>query len=216
MLAKFSVKKPYTVLVGVILAIVLGVVSIMKMTTDLLPDMSFPYALIITTDVGASPEEIEKGVTAPIEASMATTSNIKSISSISYNSYSMVICEYEQTANMDSIVIEIQQSLDQLSSAWDDTVSSPIIMQINPDMLPIMTAAVGVEGMNAIEVSEYVENEIIPALESIEGVASASATGTIEEKILVTLNNEKINRLNEKIQNVINEQFEEPESEIQS
>lgn len=216
MLAKFSVKKPYTVLVGVILAIVLGVVSIMDMTTDLLPDMSFPYALIITTDIGASPEEIEKGVTAPIEASMATTSNIKSINSISYNSYSMVICEYEQTANMDSIVIEIQQSLDQLSSAWDDTVSSPIIMQIDPDMLPIMTAAVGVEGMDAITVSEYVENEIIPALESIEGVASASATGTVEEKILVTLNNEKINILNEKIQSVINEQFEEPEQEIEN
>lgn len=216
MLSKFSVKKPYTVLVGVILAIVLGVVSIMNMTTDLLPDMSFPYALIITADVGASPEEIEKGVTAPIEASMATTSNIKSINSISYNSYSMVICEYEQNANMDSIVIEIQQSLDQLSSMWDDTVSSPIIMQIDPDMLPIMTAAVGVEGMDAIEVSEYVENEIVPALESIEGVASASATGTVEEKILVTLNNEKIKALNEKIQGVINEQFEEPENEIQS
>lgn len=216
MLSKFSVKKPYTVLVGVILAIVLGVVSIMNMTTDLLPDMSFPYALIITTDVGASPEEIEKGVTAPIEASMATTSNIKSINSISYNSYSMVICEYEQNANMDSIVIEIQQSLDQLSSAWDDTVSSPIIMQIDPDMLPIMTAAVGVEGMSAIEVSEYVENEIIPALESIEGVASASATGTVEEKILVTLNNEKIEALNQKVQSVINEQFEEPENEIES
>lgn len=216
MLSKFSVKKPYTVLVGVILAIVLGVVSIMNMTTDLLPDMSFPYALIITTDVGASPEEIEKGVTAPIEASMATTSNIKSINSISYNSYSMVICEYEQNANMDSIVIEIQQSLDQLSGIWDDTVSSPIIMQINPDMLPVMTAAVGVEGMDAIEVSEYVENEIIPALESIEGVASASATGTVEEKILVTLNNEKIEALNQKIQNVINEQFEEPENEIES
>lgn len=216
MLSKFSVKKPYTVLVGVILAIVLGVVSIMNMTTDLLPDMSFPYALIITTDVGASPEEIEKGVTAPIEASMATTSNIKSINSISYNSYSMVICEYEQNANMDSIVIEIQQSLDQLSGIWDDTVSSPIIMQINPDMLPVMTAAVGVESMDAIEVSEYVENEIIPALESIEGVASASATGTVEEKILVTLNNEKIEALNQKIQNVINEQFEEPENEIES
>lgn len=216
MLSKFSVKKPYTVLVGVILAIVLGIVSIMKMTTDLLPDMSFPYALIITTDVGASPEEIEKGVTAPIEASMATTSNIKSINSISYNSYSMVICEYEQSANMDSIVIEIQQNLDQLKSGWDDTVSSPIIMQIDPDMLPIMTAAVGVEGMDSLEVSEYVENEIIPALESIEGVASASATGMIEERVVVTLNNEKIEALNQKVQSVINEQFVEPEKEIES
>ena len=128
----------------------------------------------------------------------------------------MVICEYEQVANMDSVVIEIQQNLDQLSGAWDDTVSAPIIMQIDPDMLPVMTAAVDVEGMDSIAVSEYVENELIPALESIEGVASASATGSIEEKVMVTLNTEKINALNEKIQNEINKQFEEPESEIQN
>ena len=72
MLSKYSVKRPYTVLVAVALVIVLGVVSLMKMTTDLLPDMSFQYALIITTDVGASPEKVETEVTAPIEIGRAT------------------------------------------------------------------------------------------------------------------------------------------------
>ena len=67
-----------------------GVVSLSKMTTDLLPDMSLQYAMIITTDMGASPEKVESEVTAPIESAMATTSNIKNISSISYNSYSIV------------------------------------------------------------------------------------------------------------------------------
>ena len=75
MISKFSVKRPYTVIVGVILVIVLGVVSFTRMTTDLLPDMNLPYALVITTDVGASPEEVEADVTAPVEASMATTSS---------------------------------------------------------------------------------------------------------------------------------------------
>ena len=73
MVSKYSVRKPYTVLVAVLLVIVLGVVSLMKMTTDLLPDMSFQYALVVTTDVGASPEQVERDVTAPIEAAMATT-----------------------------------------------------------------------------------------------------------------------------------------------
>ena len=109
MISKFSVKRPYTVIVGVILVIVLGVVSFTRMTTDLLPDMNLPYALVITTDVGASPEEVETDVTAPVEASMATTSSIKNVSSVSYDNYSMVILEYEQSANMDSILIEIQQ-----------------------------------------------------------------------------------------------------------
>ena len=70
MLSKYSVKRPYTVIVGVILVVVLGVVSFTRMTTDLLPDMNLPYALVITTDVGASPEEVESDVTAPIEPPM--------------------------------------------------------------------------------------------------------------------------------------------------
>ena len=92
-MSKLSVKKPYTVIVGVILVIVLGAVSLTKMTTDLLPDMSLPYALVITTDMGASPEKVESDVTAPVEASMATTSSIKNVSSASYDNYSMVILE---------------------------------------------------------------------------------------------------------------------------
>ena len=106
MFSKFSVKKPYTVLVCVVLVIVLGVVSFTKMTTDLLPDMSLPYVVVVTTDMGASPEEVEQDVTAPIEAAMATTSNIKNVSSTSNDSYSMVVLEYEQNTNMDSITVE--------------------------------------------------------------------------------------------------------------
>lgn len=214
MISKFSVKKPYTVWVGVVLVLVLGVVSVMKMTTDLLPNMNLPYALVITTNPGASPEEIEKGVTAPIEAAMATTSNIKNVSSVSSNSYSMVILEYEQSANMDSVVIEMQQKLDQLKSAWPDTVSSPIIMQLDPSMLPVMVASADVEGMDQIEISEYVDNELIPLLESIEGVASVSMTGAVEEHYEVTMNQSKINKLNSKIEEKIKEQFVEAEEEL--
>ena len=214
MIAKFSVKKPFTVLVAVILVMVLGVVSLSKMTTDLLPNMSFQYALIITTDVGASPEKVESEVTAPIEAAMATTSNIKNVSSSSYNSYSIVTCEYEQNANMDSVVIEIQQKLDQLSGSWGDTVGTPMIMQINPDMLPVMAAAVDMDGMDASQLSDYVNNDLLPTLESIEGVASVSTTGQLEEEIQVTLNQAKIDALNEKIQNAIRAQFEEPQKEL--
>lgn len=55
MLSKFSVKKPYTVLVGIVLILVLGIVSFQRMTTDLLPDMNLPYAIVITSYPGASP-----------------------------------------------------------------------------------------------------------------------------------------------------------------
>ena len=214
MISKYSVKRPYTVLVVVALVIVLGVVSLTRMTTDLLPDMSFQYALIITTDIGASPEKVESEVTAPIEAAMATTSNIKNISSTSNNSYSMVILEYEQNANMDSVVIEIQQKLDQLSGSWSSSVGTPMIMQINPDMLPIMIASVDVEGLSQSELANYVDTELVPSLESVEGVASVSVSGALEESIEVTLNQEKIDALNAKVQEKIEEQFKEAQEKL--
>ena len=214
MISKYSVKRPYTVLVAVVLVIVLGVVSLSKMTTDLLPDMSFQYALVITTDMGASPEQVESDVTAPIESAMATTSNIKNISSISYNSYSIVTLEYEQNANMDSVVIEIQQSLDQISGQWDDSIGTPMIMKVNPDMLPVLAAAVDVDGMDAAKLSEYVENELSPAIESLEGVASVTTTGQLEEGVQVTLNQDKIDALNKKVQKSIDKQFAKSQKEI--
>lgn len=214
MISKYSVKRPYTVLVAVVLVIVLGVVSLSKMTTDLLPDMSFQYALVITTDMGASPEQVESDVTAPIESAMATTSNIKNISSISYNSYSIVTLEYEQNANMDSVVIEIQQSLDQISGQWDDSIGTPMIMKVNPDMLPVLAAAVDVDSMDAAKLSEYVENELSPAIESLEGVASVTTTGQLEESVQVTLDQDKIDALNKKVQKSIDKQFAKSQKEI--
>ena len=214
MISKFSVKKPYTVLVGVLLVIVLGVVSFMKTTTDLLPSLDLQYALIITTDMGASPEKVEMEVTAPIEAAMATTTGIKNVGSMSYNSYSIVTCEYDDSVNMDSVVIEIQQSLDQISGYWGENVGTPMIMKINPDMLPVMTAAVDVDGMSALKITEYVENELIPAFESLEGVASASASGLLKETVIVTLDQVKIDAMNSLIQKDIKGEFTKPEKEI--
>ena len=215
MLSKFSVKRPYTVLVGVVLVLVLGYVSYGKMTADLLPNMSFPYVIIITTDMGASPEEVESDVTAKLESTLATTSNLKTLQSMSRNSVSVVILEYEQTANMDSTMIEIQQKLEQTKAGFSDQVGSPMIMQINPNMLPIMVAAVGVEDMDPTQVTTYVDSTIIPQLESIEGVASVTASGGITETIQVTLNQDKIDKMNDKVLDEIRNQFKEAEDEIQ-
>ena len=214
MISKYSVKRPYTVLVAVVLVIVLGVVSLTRMTTDLLPAMNLPYVIVVTTDVGASPEEVEKDVTSPIEAAMATTSNINNVSSMSYDNYSMVILEYEQSTNMDSAMIEIQQQLDQLTGQFPDSVGTPIIMQIDPDMMPVMIASADVDGMDQAEISNYVDNELLPLLESIEGVASVTATGVLDTDLQVTMNQEKIDALNEQILSKIDAQFTDAQAEL--
>ena len=160
MLARFSVKKPYTVVVAVVLVLILGVVSFTKMNTDLLPSMDLPYAIVMTTYQGASPETVETVVTKPIEQSMATVTSIENVSSISQENISLVILEFEETANMDSATIEMRENLDQISSYWDDSVGKSIIMKLNPDMMPVMVAAVEVEGMKDTEVTDFVTEQI--------------------------------------------------------
>lgn len=207
MISKFSVKKPYTVLVGVVLSIILGVVSFTKMTADLLPNISFPYVIVLTTYPGANPETVEAAVTQPVEAAMATVSNIEGITSVSNENYSMVVLEFSQTADMNAVSLEIRESLDQIKTYWDDSVSNPIIIKMNPDMLPVMIAAVGVEGMGHGEISDYVQDIIMPELESIEGVASVSATGLLEESVNVIIRQEKVDEINQKIYAAIEEQM---------
>lgn len=215
MISKFSVKKPYTVLVGVVLAIILGVVSFTRMTADLLPNISLPYVIVMTTYPGASPETVEMVVTQPVEASMATVSNIEGISSVSAENYSMVVLEFAQTADMNAVSLEIRESLDQIRSYWDDSVGNPIIMKLNPDMLPVMIAAVGVDGMDNGEISMYVQDSIMPELESIEGVASVSATGLLEESVHVIIRQDKVDELNEKIFAAIDDKMKDAEEELE-
>ena len=150
---KFSVKKPLTVFVAVIAILVLGVVSYTRMTPDLLPNMDFPYVMIMTTYPGATPEKVEQTVTKPMEQSMSTLEHIKEISSTSSENYSMVMLEFEEDVNMDTIGVDIQQQISVLSAAWDDMVGTPYVLKINPSMLPIEVAAVSMEGMDTIELT---------------------------------------------------------------
>lgn len=215
MLSKISVKKPYTVVVAVVLILILGFVSFTNMTTDLLPSMNLPYAIVMTTYVGASPEEVETAVTKPIESAMATVSNIQNISSVSSENYSMVILEFAETTNMDSVTLEMRESLDQIGAYWDDSVGSPIIMKLNPDMLPVMVAAVDADGLTSAQVTRLVQDSLSQELESLEGVASVSTTGDIEETIQVILRPEKIEEVNNRIRASLDSKFEEAREEME-
>ncbi len=214
MIAHFSVKKPYTVVVAVVLVLILGSVSFTKMNTDLLPSMNLPYAIVMTTYQGASPETVEMIVTKPIEQSMATVASIENVSSISQESVSLVILEFEETANMDSATIEMRENLDQISSYWDDSVGKSIIMKLNPDMMPVMVAAVEMDGMEDVEVTDFVASHVEPELESIAGVAGVTATGTIEENVDVLIREDKIDAMNRKVKDALYGTFSEKEQEL--
>lgn len=214
-MSKFSVKKPMTVVVAVILVLILAVVSFTEMKTDLLPSINLPYAMIMTTYVGASPEEVENTLTRPIEQSMATISNIKGVSSISSENYSMVIMEFNSSVNMDTATIDIRESLDHLETQWDnEMIGAPIIMKMNPDMMPIMVAAVDAKNMDHIELSNFINDTLMAKLESVEGVASVTASGIVEEEVHVVLRQDKLDQVNETLQKSIKKELSKAKKEM--
>lgn len=214
MIAKFSVKKAYTVIVGIVLIIILGVVAYTKMTVDLLPSMELPYAIVLTTYPGASPEAVETGVTKPVEQALATIDNVKNIQSSSSDNYSMVMVEFESDANMDAATIDMRENLDQIKGYFDDSVGNPIIMKLNPNMMPVMVAAVDMKDADSIELSHYVNDTISPELEGVSGVASVTALGVVEESVQVVIRQDKVKAVNKKVKKALDDKFQEAQDAI--
>ena len=213
-MSKFSVKKPLTVFVAVIAILVLGVVAYLKMTPDLFPNMDFPYIMIMTTYPGASPEKVEEELVKPMEQSMSTLEHIQEVSSSSAENYGMLLLEFDEDVNMDTIGVDIQQKLSTLSESWDDVVGTPVVLKINPSMIPVEVAAVSMDDMDTIALTEFLDDTLMNKLEGIPGVARITAVGSVEQEIHVVLDQTRIDDLNETIADEINGKLDEAADEL--
>ena len=214
-MSKFSVRKPLTVFVAVLAVIILGVVAFTRMTPDLFPNMDFPYVMIMTTYPGQSPEIVEEEVTRPLEQSMATLEHIKQITSSSRENYSLLVMEFEEDVNMDTIGVDIQQQISALQGQWDETVGAPYVLKINPSVIPIAIASVSRENTDITELSDFLEETVVPKLEGVTGVASVSVSGSIDRQVHVVISQEKIDAVNERMAAAVNEKMDDAQSELE-
>ena len=212
---KFSVKKPLTIFVAVIAVLVLGVVAYFKMTPDLLPNMDFPYVIIMTTYPGATPEKVEEEVSKPLEQSMSTLEHIKEVTSTSSENVSMVMLEFEESVNMDTVGVDIQQQIATLSAAWGDMVGTPYVLKINPSMLPVQVAALSMEGKDNIQLTEFLNETLLNKLEGIPGVARITTTGMIQQQLHVVLDQKLLDKANEKVIAAINGELDDAAKELE-
>lgn len=213
---KFSVKKPLTVFVAVLAILVLGVVAYLKMTPDLMPNMDFPYVILVTTDPGASPETVEADITKPLEQSMATLDRIKNVTSSSMDSVSMVVLEFEDGVNMDTVSVDIQQKINQLKGSWGDTVGDPYVLKMNPSMLPVQVTALSYDGKDITELSDFVTDTLSPKLEGITGVASVTVSGTVQHQLHVILSQKKLDDLSRRLAEAIERQLDDAAGQLAS
>lgn len=214
-MSKFSVRKPLTVFVAALAVLILGIVAFVKMTPDLLPNMDFPYVVIMTTYPGASPETVEEEVSKPLEQSMSTLEHIVSVSSTSSENVSIVTLEFEEDVNMDTIGVDIQQNIASLSGSWSDTVGTPYVLKINPSLLPVEVAAVSMDGMDTIELSDFINDTILPRLDGVTGVARISTIGSIERQVHVFISEDKIDAVNNRMADSVNQQLDDAAAELE-
>ena len=193
---KYSVKKPFTVLVSVLIVFLMGFVSVTNLRTDLLPEISTPYLMVVTVYPGASPEKVEQEVSQVLESALGTVAGVSSITSTSAENYSIVQLGFAADTDMNSALVKVSNTLDQNADSLPDICLTPSILELSMDMSSLMTVAVGREGSDIFELTKFMQESIIPELERQEGVSSISTTGLVSEYVQVQLNESKIDALN--------------------
>ena len=212
---KFSVKKPFTVLVAVVMVLILGFVAITKMQTNLLPDVSTPYLMVVTVYPGASPERVESEVSDVLENSL-TVPGVSKITATSAENYSLLLMEFTDDTDMNSALVKVSNKLDQAKSDLPDTCLTPSIIEYSLNMNAFMTVAVSREGSDIYKLSDFVKDTMVPYVQRKGGVSSVSSSGLVEKLVQVQLNQEKINEINARLLELIDAKLAAARAQLDS
>ena len=213
---KFSVKKPFTVLVAVIMVLMLGFVSISNMQTNLLPDVSTPYLMVVTVYPGASPERVESEVSDVMQNALGTVAGVEKITATSAENYSLLLMQFSDDTDMNSAMVKVSNKVDQTTASLPSSCLTPSIIEYSLNMNAFMTVAVSREGSDVYDLSEFVSDTLVPYVERKGGVSSVSTNGLIEKMVQVQLSQEKIDAINEKLLEVIDVQLADARKQLES
>ena len=213
---KFSVKKPFTVLVAVIMVLMLGFVSISNMQTNLLPDVNTPYLMVVTVYPGASPERVESEVSDVMQNALGTVAGVEKVTATSAENYSLLLMQFSDDTDMNSAMVKVSNKVDQTTASLPSSCLTPSIIEYSLNMNAFMTVAVSREGSDVYDLSEFVGDTLVPYVERKGGVSSVSTNGLIEKMVQVQLSQEKIDAINEKLLEVIDVQLADARKQLES
>ena len=188
-IAKACIKHKVTTLLAVIMVVIFGVMYGSQLQMALLPDMEAPMAVVMCTYVGASPRDIEELVTEPLEAAIMSVAGVEEVQSSSSENVSVVMITYEDGTNTDIATTKLREKFNMASLPED--ASDPIIINMNmSEMMP--TAIIALMGEDLSELQTLAEDEVVPALERIDGVAQVSVSGGWEQQIAVEIDASRV------------------------
>ena len=169
-----------------IMVIVFGFYSFSTLPLALMPSMEIPAAIVYATYPGAGPEDIEQQVTKPLESAVAGLSGLDTLQSTSSENMSMVIIQFTDSTNLDDAMTDLRDKVSQVKSQLPDDASDPTVMSIDIDSMPVVQVAL--RGSDLAALQSIAEDEISPALERLDGVASVDVSGGYEDEVAVKTN----------------------------
>jgi len=201
-LPEFSVNRKITVLMLILIISLFGVLSFFRLGLDMMPDLEYPVVSVVTTYEGVSSEDIENLITEPVEEVVSAVKNVKKVTSISQEGISAVIVEFEWGTKLDFAAQDVREKLSWLTDYLPDDADSPLVVKFNTADYPILYY--GVTGMEDTRtLRKYLDNNVRPRLERIEGVASVYIMGGLEREINVFIDRDKLNAFNISIDQVV-------------
>jgi len=185
-----SIKRPMLVTVIVVIVLLLGGVSLSRLSIDLFPDMELPVAVVMTNYPGVGPEEVEQQVTKPMESVLSSVSNLDTISSISSMGSSTVILMLDWGADMDFASLDIREKIDIIRDVLPEGANAPSIFKADLNMMPIIQVAA--HSTDSMRLKQVMDDVVLSRLERVSGVASVWYVGGWEREIQVQVNPAKL------------------------
>ncbi|MFQ6830378.1 efflux RND transporter permease subunit [Butyricicoccus pullicaecorum] len=182
-IADFCLKHKVTTIMAYVLIVVFGIMGFTSLPLALLPDIELPMAVVYTTYSNAGPQEVENMVTKTIESACASVSGMDEIQSISSEGSSMVMVTFADGTDMDEAMVDLRDRIDRVKGFLPEDADAPMTMTIDVDAMPVVT--VGLKGADLAELQAIAEDDIQPALERIDGVASVDIAGGYENEIAI-------------------------------
>lgn len=182
-IADFCLKHKVTTIMAYVLIVVFGIMGFTSLPLALLPDIELPMAVVYTTYSNAGPQEVENMVTKTIESACASVSGMDEIQSLSFEGSSMVMVTFADGTDMDEAMVDLRDRIDRVKGFLPEDADAPMAMTIDVDAMPVVT--VGLKGADLAELQAIAEDDIQPALERIDGVASVDIAGGYENEIAI-------------------------------
>lgn len=191
MFSKLCIRKPVTTIMVTLMVFIAGIVSYFNLDQALMPDMDLPIAVVMTTYVGASPEEIEELISKPMEESLGSIANVDTVTSYSSTNSSMVLLQFVDGTDIDMAAVDMRDKIDQMKSTLPDAAGDPMVIKMDINAMPI-TIGVKAENMDLESLNDLLEDNVANRLERIEGVASVSLSGGITNEVRITVDPVKL------------------------